>query len=65
MALVFEHIGSTSIQHYLREHAEVPREYEGLKRTVGSREYKNPSDDSAQKADLVAHVLGLAAKRDT
>jgi GrpB-like predicted nucleotidyltransferase (UPF0157 family) len=48
---------------YLREHAEVAREYEGLKRTLASREYENPSDYSAQKADIVAYILGLAARR--
>ncbi len=48
---------------YLLEHTEVAREYEGLKRTLASREYENPSDYSAQKADFVAYILGLAARR--
>jgi GrpB-like predicted nucleotidyltransferase (UPF0157 family) len=48
---------------YLRSHAEVAKEYEALKRVLASGEYENPSDYSAQKANFVARVLGLATER--
>jgi GrpB-like predicted nucleotidyltransferase (UPF0157 family) len=59
-----EWLNPVLLRNYLREHPQVARQYERLKRNLASRGYENPSDYSGQKADFVAVVLRLAANRD-
>jgi GrpB-like predicted nucleotidyltransferase (UPF0157 family) len=49
-----------TFRDFLRRHEDTARRYLNLKRTLASRRYRNPSNYSAQKAEIVARVLARA-----